>query len=116
MSERVGIDEVVALAGQGAADMAGRWRAVYHTAGIPPQWVADETLSLARALVEDAFGVNALVQRWQREHGSREQQEVAGEFFATMQGVHRQLERLGLEAIDRLCERLAGAGVMAHAG
>ncbi len=44
MSERMGIDEVVALAGQGAADMAGRWRAVYHTAGIPPQWVADETL------------------------------------------------------------------------
>jgi hypothetical protein len=32
-----------------------------------------------------------------------------------MQGVHRQLERLGLEGIDRLCERLAGAEVVVHA-
>ncbi len=110
MSAQIGIEGAVALAGNGAADMAHRWSRIYHTTGTPPEWLADETLSLARALVEDALGVNALVQRWQREHGNREQQRLAGEFFTAMHGVHRDLERLGLDGIDRLCERLAVSG------
>lgn len=115
MSERIRLDEAVDLAGEWSRDMAGRWRQTYRTAGCPPSYLADDTLSLARALVEDATGLNALVQSWQRQHGSAEQQVVAREFFATLLDVHQQLERLGLEKIDRLCERLAGAVVVSHA-
>lgn len=115
MSERMRLDEAVDLAGEWTRDMARRWRQTYHTAGIPPAWLADDTLSLARAIVEDATGGNALLQMWQRDYGTREQQATAREWFATMEGVHQQLGRLGLEAIDRLCERLAGAVVLAHA-